>query len=109
MWSSMPSAQAVSVEVTGISDPFTAGASSDVTVTARDAGGSVATGYVGTVAFSKGGAGAGVSVNYPFTLLSPTKPPAVCSRMISPSKRTLVVDSAPKTCRGKEASNIPIG
>jgi hypothetical protein len=60
---------AVSLEVTGISDPLTAGAAADVTVTARDAQGNVATGYTGTIAFttSDGGTGVGLPVDYPFT------------------------------------------
>ncbi len=60
---------AVSLDVTGISDPVTAGASSGVTVTARDEFGNVATGYTGTVAFTSSDVGASVVLpaNYLFT------------------------------------------
>jgi len=45
-------AAAATLSVTGITDPITAGTSSDVTVTALDSFGNVATGYTGTVAFT---------------------------------------------------------
>ena len=44
----------------------TAGSTFSIVVTARDANGNVATGYTGTVAFSGGGAGAQLPVNYTF-------------------------------------------
>ena len=51
-----------------VSAPATAAAGStfSVDVTARDANGNVATGYTGTVAFSGGGAGAQLPVDYTF-------------------------------------------
>ena len=45
----------------------TAGSPFSVTVTAKDANGNTATGYLGTVAFSGGGTGAQLPANYTFT------------------------------------------
>jgi hypothetical protein len=61
------SAAAAMLSVTGITDPITAGASSDVTVTALDGSGDVATGYTGTVAFMSSDGAATLPVNYTFT------------------------------------------
>jgi len=59
---------AATLDVTGITDPFTAGDSSDMTVTARDAYGNMATGYLGTVTFTEDDPHAAASVpgNYAF-------------------------------------------
>jgi large repetitive protein len=59
-------ADAATLQVTDISDPVTAGAASDVTVTARDAFGNVAIGYTGTVGFTSSDAGAALPSDYAF-------------------------------------------
>ena len=53
--------------VSGFTSPTTAGAAHNVTVTAQDAGGNVATGYTGTVHFTSSDAQAGLPANYTFT------------------------------------------
>ena len=60
-------AGAATLSVTGITDPITADASSDVTVTALDQFGNVATGYTGTVAFTSSDGAATLPANYTFT------------------------------------------
>lgn len=45
-------AAASSIEISGITDPITAGTASDVTMTARDPYGNIATSYTGTVTFT---------------------------------------------------------
>ena len=59
-------AAAVTFSVTGITDPIIGGASSDVTVTARDGLGNVATGYRRTVAFTSSDGSATLPANYTF-------------------------------------------
>ena len=61
------SAVAATLSVTGITDPISAGASSDVTVTARDGSGNLATDYTGTVAFTSSDGSATLPANYTFT------------------------------------------
>ena len=53
--------------VSGFTSPTTAGAAHNVTVTAEDAYGNVATGYTGTVHFTSSDAQAGLPANYTFT------------------------------------------
>ena len=64
-------ASASTLTVTGFPSPTTAGASHNVTVTAYDAYGNVATGYTGTVHFTSSDpqstAGSGLPANYTFT------------------------------------------
>jgi hypothetical protein len=62
-------AAAASLEVAGITDPLTAGGTSGVTVTARDAFGNVATGYTGTVTFTEDDPHPGASVPADYTFL----------------------------------------
>ncbi len=57
---------ATTLTVSGITSPRIAGSAGTVTVTARDAGGNVATGYVGTVHFTSD-AGAVLPADYTFT------------------------------------------
>ena len=57
---------ATTLTVSGITTPRIAGSAGTVTVTARDAGGNVATGYVGTVRFTSD-AGAVLPADYTFT------------------------------------------
>jgi len=54
------------LSVTGITDPITTGTSSDVTVTARDGFGDVATAYRGTVTFTSSDSSATLPANYTF-------------------------------------------
>jgi YVTN family beta-propeller protein len=58
----------VTLEVSGITDPLPFSTPSDVTVTARDAVGNVATSYLGTVVFTSSDVGVGVVLpaNYTF-------------------------------------------
>ncbi len=58
---------AASLAVTGITNPITAGLTTDVTVTAKDAFGNVATGYLGTVHFTSSDSLAVLPGNYTFT------------------------------------------
>ncbi len=58
---------AVRLDVTGLPDPVQAGVGSSVTVTARDANGNVATGYVGTIAFTSNDPQATLPPSYTFT------------------------------------------
>ena len=59
-------AAASSIEVTGIIDPVTAGAASDVTLTARDPYGNIATSYTGTVTFTSTDTQAVLPADYTF-------------------------------------------
>jgi hypothetical protein len=59
-------AAASSIEVTGITDPVTAGMASDVTLTARDQYGNIATSYTGTIAFSSTDIQATLPADYTF-------------------------------------------
>jgi hypothetical protein len=58
---------AASFDVTGIAGPASPGVATDVTVTARDSVGNVATGYTGTVQFSSTDGSAVLPGDYPFT------------------------------------------
>lgn len=58
---------AVSLDLTGLSDPTQAGTVSAITVTARDANGNIATGYTGTVAFTSTDPLAALPEPYTFT------------------------------------------
>ena len=60
-------ASATTLTVTGFTSPTTAGAAHNVTVTAYDAYGNVATGYTGTVHFTSSDAQAILPANYTFT------------------------------------------
>ena len=59
-------AAATKLTVAGITDPVTAGVASDVVVTARDDFNNVATGYVGTIAFTSTDPQAVLPANYTF-------------------------------------------
>jgi hypothetical protein len=54
-------------DVTGIADPASPGVPSDVTVTARDSVGNVATGYTGTVHFSSSDGSSTLPADYSYT------------------------------------------
>jgi hypothetical protein len=58
---------AASLSLTGLTSPWTAGATQSVTVTARDAFGNVATGYRGAVLFASTDAAAVLPAGYTFT------------------------------------------
>ena len=60
-------AGAATLSVSGFPSPQTAGVAANVTVTALDAYGNTATGYVGTVTFSSNDAQAVLPINYTFT------------------------------------------
>ena len=60
-------ASATTYTVSGFTSPTTAGAAHNVTVTAHDAFGNVATGYTGTVHFTSSDASATLPANYTFT------------------------------------------
>ena len=60
-------AGAVSLSVAGFPTPDTAGVAHNLTVTAYDPYGNIATGYTGTVAFTSGDSQAGLPANYTFT------------------------------------------
>ncbi len=64
---SVLSASATTLAVSGFTTPTTAGAAHNVTVTAHDAFGNVATGYTGTVHFTSSDAQAVLPANYTFT------------------------------------------
>ena len=53
--------------VSGFTNPTTAGAAHNVTVSAQDGFGNVTTGYTGTVHFTSSDASAGLPANYTFT------------------------------------------
>src|SRR5207253_1192779 len=59
-------AAASSVVVSGFASPSTAGTASNVTVTAKDAYGNTATGYLGTVSFGSSDSQAALPANYAF-------------------------------------------
>ena len=59
-------AAASSIEVTGITDPVTAGVASDVTLTARDPYGNIATSYSGTITFTSTDLQATLPADYTF-------------------------------------------
>ena len=58
---------ATTLTVSGFPSPVTAGTPNNVTVTAKDAGGNVATGYLGTVHFTSSDGAAVLPANYTFT------------------------------------------
>ncbi|HVE84331.1 MAG TPA: PKD domain-containing protein, partial [Myxococcales bacterium] len=58
---------AAALQVTGVTSPITAGAASDVVVTARDSTGNTATGYTGTIRFTSSDAQATLPASYAFT------------------------------------------
>ncbi len=60
---------AISLDVTGITDPVEAGTATDVTVTARDQYDNVATGYTGTVTFSSSDNGTSTSLPEDYAFL----------------------------------------
>ena len=62
-----PAPVTTTLSVTGITDPIIEDASSNVTVTALDQFGNVATGYTGTVAFTSSDGAAALPANYTFT------------------------------------------
>jgi len=64
--SAIPSAPASVLVVSGFPNPVTAGASQSFTVTAKDANGNIATGYVGTVQFTSSDNQAVLPANYAF-------------------------------------------
>jgi hypothetical protein len=55
------------LEVSGIADPITAGDSSDVTVTIKDADGNIRTDYTGTITFTATDSSATIPADYTFT------------------------------------------
>jgi hypothetical protein len=59
--------KAVSISLTGLANPATAGAAATVTATAHDRFGNVATGYVGTVHFISNDKAAALPSDYTFT------------------------------------------
>ena len=58
---------ATTLSVSGITSPRIAGSAATLTVTARDAGGNIATGYLGTTHFTSSDAGATLPADYPFS------------------------------------------
>ena len=64
---SVSRAAATTIIVSGFTSPTTAGVAHNVTVTAQDAFGNVATGYTGTVHFTSSDASAVLPANYTFT------------------------------------------
>ena len=60
-------ASATTYAVSGFTSPTTAGTAHNVTVTAQDAFGNVATGYTGTVHFTSSDGSAVLPANYTFT------------------------------------------
>jgi hypothetical protein len=95
---------ATSFTVTGFPTTATAGSANNITVTAYNANGKVASGYTGTVTFTSSDPQASLPANYTFTSSNAGTATFSAALLTAGTQSITVTDAANSSCNGTEAS-----